>query len=158
MKADKIKLQAFFLTVAIFGTIIFSLLRISNTRNNIDILEDTLEGVKTIVPDTSEVYLFSNYRVPLSKNKIYFYTQFALAPRIIIKEDNQNAEESFNKVPNNGLILLIEDKISDSTFFPNIESSNEYKILYVKNNDMYGIKLLSKKPSSPVSLFSKTEE
>lgn len=144
MKAGKIKLQVFFISVAILGIIIFSLLRISNSRNNIDILDDSLKGVKTIVSDTSEVYLFSNYREPLAKNKIYFYTQFALAPRIIIKEDNQNAEESFNRVPDNGLILLIEDKMSDSTLFPNIELLNEYKILFVKNNDTYGVKLLSK--------------
>ncbi len=157
MKAGKLKLQVFFITVAIFGIIIFSLLRINNSRTDIDILNDTLKEVKTIVSDTSKVYLFSNYRVPLSKNKIYFYTQFALAPRVIIKEDNQNTGGSFNQVPNNGLVLLIEDKMSDSTFPPDIELS-KLKILLIKNNNRYGIKLLSKKPSSPVSLFSKTEE
>ena len=118
-------------------SLIFSifLIRIGNKRNNIDSFTHSVFKIEKIVPQSEEIYFLATINERSKATEIYFQSQFALAPRIVIKK--------FKNIPNKSFILLFQENLKD-TIDLNIDKLFCDSVCLFKN-DKYYFTLLKKK-------------
>ena len=107
-----------------------------NKYNDIDFLEASLNNVIGVVPESSDVYLFSEL-LPDS-TATYYKTMMIMAPRIVI-------EKKFNAIPNGQYILMIQDRNGKNSMLQSDEFLHQTITLLDESNHFYHITLLKKK-------------
>jgi hypothetical protein len=107
-----------------------------NQYNDIDFLEASLSEVITKIPESEDVYLFSEFLPNATATK--YKTMMLMAPRIVI-------DAEFKTIPSNKYILVIQDRNGKNLTLQSEEFLKQTQTLFARNNDYYHITLLKKK-------------
>ena len=120
--------------VVIIGFVIYNNYKSLSNENDIDNLEKALEKVKDISLNTNDMYYFSNSKSPA----INFKTQFALAPKVVIKK-------AFLDIPKDSYILaVVVNKTKNKKLISNKKIRIKDTIINIIDNKHYQIMLLKK--------------
>lgn len=108
-------------------------IRINNQKNNIDYLEKLANHIKKDIKEERKLYYQSNN----NSIKLYYKSQFAFAPYILINND-------INNIPYDNLILVVTDLKNNS---PNkyIHNLLNYERLSSCKDSLYVMDLIIKK-------------
>jgi hypothetical protein len=107
-----------------------------NQYNDIDFLEAGLSKVIRLVPESDDVYFFSE-SLP-DPTATYYKTMLIMAPRIVI-------EKKWNAIPKGQFVLMVQDRNGKNAMLQSAEFLNQTQLLSDKRNDFYHITLLKKK-------------
>jgi hypothetical protein len=107
-----------------------------NQYNDIDFLEASLAKVVATIPETEDVYLFSEFLPNATATK--YKTMMIMAPRIVI-------DAEFKAIPNDKYLLVIQDRNGKNLTLKSADFLNQTKTLFEENNNFYRITLLKKK-------------
>jgi hypothetical protein len=107
-----------------------------NQYNDIDFLEASLSEVVRLVPESDDVYFFSE-SLP-DPTATYYKTMLIMAPRIVI-------EKKWNAIPKGQFVLMVQDRNGKNAMLQSAEFLNQTQLLSDKSNDFYHITLLKKK-------------
>lgn len=107
-----------------------------NQYNDIDFLEASLSEVITKIPESDDVYLFSEFLPNATATK--YKTMMVMAPRIVIEDD-------FKNISKDQYILMVQDKNGKNSTLQSPEFLNQTVTILDENNNFYHITLLKKK-------------
>ena len=120
--------------VIIISYIIYNNYKSLSKENDIDFLEKSLVKIKDISLDTNELYYFSNTK----SVALYYKTQFALTPKIVIKKefldipaDSYILAVFYNKTKNKKLISNKKISIKDTII--NVIDNTHYQVMLLRN-------------------------
>ena len=83
--------------------IFWFLKKINNQVSNIDVLNDSLKKIDSLVPKSDDIYFISHINDISQTKEIYFKIQFVLTPRIIISEE-------FKNVPEKSYLIVLQEE------------------------------------------------
>lgn len=107
-----------------------------NEYNDIDFLESSLSKVIAKVPESKDIYFFSESLPAATATK--YKTMLILAPRITLEDD-------FKNIPKDQYILMIQDQNGKNLMLKSSEFLKQTEMLSDENNNFYHITLLKKK-------------
>lgn len=107
-----------------------------NHYNDIDFLEASLAEVIAKVPESKDIYLFSESLPNATATK--YKTMMVMAPRIVIEDD-------FKNISKGQYILMVQDKNGKNSTLQSPAFLNQTVTIVDENNQFYHITLLKKK-------------